>query len=137
MNRCVAYGSILQGSWKTYWSPGIGNCCSNVGVSISINSRWKEEVMNYVEVIPGRSQYIVIKIKDLTFGVLNIYAPNQVAERIEFWSSLTNRLPTLDSWCMAGDFNMIERIDDRRVEEIRLFVEKNLHVGRDFVLSLE
>ena len=97
--RWAAYGSILQGSSKSYWSPGIGNCCSNAGVCISINSRWKEEVMNYVEVIPGRSQYIVIKIKDLTFGVLNIYAPNQVAERIEFWSSLTNRLSALHSWC--------------------------------------
>ena len=63
--------------------------------------------------IPGRAQYVIFKRKDIEFGCLNIYAPNQISERIEFWSYLNNVLPNLENWCIAGDFNMIENLTDR------------------------
>ena len=64
--------------------------------------------------IPGRAQYVILTTKDIEFGCLNIYAPNQISERIELWSYLNNVLPNLD-WCVVGDFNMIENLTNRVV----------------------
>ena len=98
--RCWSYSSILQGNWITHWSAGIGSYGSTARVCISINAKWKEELVHYNEVTQ--------------FGFLNIYAPNHVAKRIEFWSQLGNVLHNIDNWCVAGDFNMIESMSDRR-----------------------
>ncbi len=103
--RIVGYGSVPQGNWTTYWSARIGTYGSNGGVCISVNDKWKEEIIHYVEVVFGRAQYVIFKIKQMQFGCLNIYAPNQTNERVEFWSYLYDVF--LDNWCVAGDFNVI------------------------------
>ena len=65
--RIVGYGSVLQGIWTTYWSVGIGTYGSNGGVCISVNDKWKEEIIHYAKVVPGRAQYLIFKIKQMQF----------------------------------------------------------------------
>ena len=54
LNECRSrsYGSILQGRWIKYWSFGIGPYGSNGGVCMSVNAKWKDQIVDYVEVIP-------------------------------------------------------------------------------------
>ena len=49
-----------------------------------------------------------------TWGYLNVYAPNHASARKLFWCEITNALPSVDHWCVAGDFNMIEDPFDRK-----------------------
>ena len=52
---------------------------------ISVKARWKEDILQYSEIIPGRAQFVLFQVKNVQFGCLNVYAPNRVVERIEFW----------------------------------------------------
>ena len=70
---------------------------------MSINAKWKDEIVQYQEVIPRRAQYVIFKIRGLELGCLNLYAPNRVTERINFWAQLYDVLPSLENWCLAGD----------------------------------
>ena len=47
-------------------------------------------------------------VSNLKLGFLNIYAPNSRGARKEFWFKIGFDLPSVDHWCMVGDFNMIE-----------------------------
>ena len=111
--RIDGYGSILRGQWMTCWSPRIGNNGAYVGVCMAISTSWKDNALSYVDLRPGRAQYIIISIKDEIVGVLNIYAPNSVSERIVFWNQLEALCPSNINWCVGGDFNMIDRVKDR------------------------
>ena len=42
-----------------YWSAGIGPNEAQAGVCIAIAEKWKENILQYIEVIPGRAQYVV------------------------------------------------------------------------------
>ena len=101
-------GSILHVQWMTFWSPGFGNNGAQGGVCMAISALWKDNVLSYVDLIPRRAQYITSSIKDKIVGVLNIYAPNSVSERIVFWNQLEALCPSNINWCVGGDFNMIE-----------------------------
>ena len=63
--------------------------------------------------MPGRAQWILFCWGQLRVGLLNIYAPNHASARATFWSQLLESLPSADSWCIGGDFNMIETPEDR------------------------
>jgi exonuclease III len=57
----------------------------------------------------GRAQYIILEWQGEKIGILNIYAPNTVVDRIELWSHLLSSLPqNIDHWCIGGDFNMLK-----------------------------
>ena len=64
-------------------------------------------------VVPGRAQFVTMQFHDALIGVLNVYAPNHASARAEFWASLAAALPRVDSWCVGGDFNMLESPEDR------------------------
>ena len=62
----------------------------------------------------GRAQYIILEWKGEKEGILNIYAPNTVTDRVELWSHLLSSLPrNIDNWCIGRDFNMLEHPTDR------------------------
>ena len=50
----------------------------------------------------------------MRLGFLNVYAPNHVSARVEFWSQIADAIPAADAWCVGGDFNMLESPEDRR-----------------------
>ena len=111
--RISRYGSILPGNWDMFWSPAIGNTEVRGGVCMAISQRWISSIIQKQVVIPGRAQFVIIQEEETTWGLLNIYAPNTATARQQFWKDLLNKLPSLDHWCIAGDFNMLEDPIDR------------------------
>ena len=112
--RIRNYGTILPGNWEMFWSSAIGTSGTQGGVCMAIAQQWKENIICKEIIVPGRAQYIVIKDLQTTWGYLNIYAPNHASARKHFWYEITNALPNVSDWCVAGDFNMIEDPLDRR-----------------------
>ena len=112
--RIRNYGTILPGNWEMFWSSAIGTSGTQGGVCMAIAQQWKENIICKEIIVPGRAQYIVIKDLQTTWGYLNIYAPNHASARKHFWYEITNALPNVSHWCVAGDFNMIEDPLDRR-----------------------
>lgn len=64
--------------------------------------------------MPGRAQWLILQWGGLTCGFLNLYALNHESACAGFWSQIANALPSVDEWCIVGDFNMIEASEDRR-----------------------
>lgn len=46
--------------------------------------------------------------------VLVVYAPNFDSERATLWNELADLLDKNREWIVAGDFNMVEALQDRR-----------------------
>ena len=65
-------------------------------------------------IIPGRAQWIIMQRGAFRCGFLNVYVPNHVSARVEFWTRIADAIPLTDAWCMGGDFNMLESLDDRQ-----------------------
>ena len=63
--------------------------------------------------MPGRAQWIVFLWGQLRVGLLNAYAPNHASACATFWSQILESLPSVDTWCIGGDFNMIEALEDQ------------------------
>ena len=43
-----------------------------------------------------------------------MYAPNHALAHVEFWVQIVDSIPLVGAWCMGGDFNMLESLDDRK-----------------------
>lgn len=56
-------------------------------------------------------------------GILGIYAPNNSPDRTRLWKQIFNMLDFSLQWMVLGDFNMIERPCNERVEIARSFLE--------------
>ena len=112
-SRIRRYGSILSSRYETFWSAGFGPRSGQGGVCISIAESWKTAIVDKCVIVPGRAQYITMRFCGVHIGVLNVYAPNQVSTRAEFWSLIDDALPAFDHWCVGGDFNMLEDPMDR------------------------
>ncbi len=81
---------------------------------MAVNPNMKQFIDSQEIVMVGRAQYIILEWQGEKIGILNIYAPNTVADRIELWSHLISSLPhNIDHWCIGGDFNMLEHPTDR------------------------
>jgi exonuclease III len=63
-------------------------------------------------VVEGRVQFAIFDTGDLRIGVLNIYAYNHTAARVQLWTRLANYDFPPAHWIVEGDFNMIEVEDD-------------------------
>ena len=82
---------------------------------MSIAESWQSAFRDRVVVVSGRAQFITLQYHDALVGFLNVYAPNQASARAEFWVRLATSLPSVDSWCVGGDFNMLESLRTRLV----------------------
>ena len=80
---------------------------------MSIAEAWQSDIRDRVVVVPGRAQFVTMQYHDALVGFLNVYAPNHASARAEFWAHLVAALPSVDSWCIGGDFNMLESPEDR------------------------
>ncbi|XVF71553.1 hypothetical protein PTKIN_Ptkin12aG0047300 [Pterospermum kingtungense] len=55
-----------------------------------------------------------IKETNLECGFVNIYAPNEEAQRHAFWIDHSNLLSQYDiPWCLSGDFNVVKSMEDK------------------------
>ena len=111
--RIDTYGNMLKENWKYYWAPVIDDQNKHGGLCIALIEKWSQKVLDCRVLVEGRAQYIILMVSDLKLGFLNIYAPNSTGSRKEFWFKIGSDLPSVDHWCMVGDFNMIEDFGDR------------------------
>ena len=112
-SRIRRFGSILSGRWDTFWSAGFGPMGGQGGVCISIAESWQQAIVDRRIIVPGRAQYVTLRMHGEHVGVLNVYAPNHASARADFWTQITDALPEVDHWCVGGDFNMLEDPSDR------------------------
>ena len=72
-----------------------------------------DKIIDKGVLIQDRAHFIILNIHNENIGFLNVYAPNKPNERKLFWDSLADSTPQASCWCLGGDFNMIERLEDR------------------------
>ena len=114
-SNCIAqYGTFLKGSWDMHWSEAYGTSGNKGGVCISIAEKWRPYLENKRVIVRGRGQYVELKVDGVSWGILNVYAPNHASARTLFWTQICDALQNIEHWCMAGDFNMLEDPNDRR-----------------------
>ncbi len=56
--------------------------------------------------------WLLLSINNHSFGVINVYASNDVVERAQMWGWLADNLPPA-TWVLCGDFNMVEVAYDK------------------------
>ena len=59
-----------------------------------------------------RVVWISLSFQNYSFGIVNIYAPNDAVERSHLWRWLSNSLPPT-TWIFCGYFNMVELAIDK------------------------
>lgn len=60
---------------------------------------------------PGRVQYITSQwSKDITSGIINVYAHNHTGPRARLWYTIWNCPLPPAQWIVAGDFNMVQKV---------------------------
>ena len=94
--------------FKSYFS---GNTNNSEGVCILFNKTFTYEIVNYVELIPGRLQAVDIKLDDNFLKVINIYGPNNddpsIFEKLQQYI-----IDNEDSdFIIGGDFNTVLNAD--------------------------
>ncbi len=80
-----------QAQWLNEWKgQAFFSHGSNVsaGVAVLISSDLQIQDNKATEIIPGRMQILDIKLYELWFSFINVYAPNGGVERISFFKKL-------------------------------------------------
>ena len=100
------------------WVPGYGSTQLQGGLCMAICDIWQVTILDVGNLLLGRAQYVIMKFYNKKVGFLNLYAPNSSRERLKMWIELDSSLPVVDHWtrCVAGDFHMIEDLEDRSGE---------------------
>ena len=92
------YGNMLKENWKYYWTPAIGSQNKHGGLCIALAKKWLREELNISSSWTQTLSWVFL------IFMLQIW---------EFWFKIGSDLPSVDHWCMVGDFNMIEDFGDR------------------------
>ena len=100
---------------KTWHSESISN--HSRGVCIMINTELQHEIITYHCDNEGRKILLKIKIANDIFNILNIYAPNHINEKKQFFNSLyqwtENYISENYYTVIVGDFNCTLMPEDR------------------------
>ena len=80
---------------------------------MSIAKFWQSSMLERSILVLGCAQVVTVQYHGGILGILNVYAPNHASARAEFWSRIASSLLRANCWCMGGDFNMLESLDDR------------------------
>ena len=64
-------------------------------------------------VVLGRAQFMAMQYHIELIGILNVYAANHASASVEFWARLVASILSVDTWCVGGDFDMLESLKDR------------------------
>ena len=91
---------------------------------IFFNKSFTHEIVNYVELIPGRLQAVDIKLDDKLLKVINIYGPNNDDKSL-FEQLLQYIIDNEDSdFIIGGDFNTVLNTDkDKRITEGQIHIK--------------
>lgn len=110
------------------------------GTLLAIGPRLKSCVTLNGSLPSGKAVWTHIEHPELgRIGVVAIYAPNNKDARAALWSELSETLDPSRPWVFAGDYNMIERPQDRKGGSGKLVEgpekQKWLHLKRKFCLE--
>ena len=106
-------GNICPGSWTNTWSAAAGDRQIHGGVLTAMKAKYNASFTGRGCLVEGRVVYIRIKHSYGHLGILNMYAPNLVAEKKAFWLQLLNKKPDAELWIIGGNFNIVEQQEDR------------------------
>ena len=135
--KIAEFGPPLQGNWVTLWGHGYGSEENAGGVCISIKEKWKNHIVHSANLIQARAQFVVLEEKGIQWGLLNIYAPNQVVERKQFWKYIWEHIPSsVKEWIVGGDFNMVEDPNDRRGGKLVIIPGPELAEWEKFIFQM-
>lgn len=85
------------------------------GVFIAVGPKHKGYITNKGIAASGRAVWVHLDLPNCgQVGVLALYAPNDYRERTALWHKLTHLLDKNRPWVIAGDFNMVVSIGDRK-----------------------
>ncbi|XP_028052944.1 uncharacterized protein LOC114257381 [Camellia sinensis] len=78
---------------------------------------WNPEVFQLKDCCSTRNFILLSGVFHQSFEcvVVNLYAPNEVIRRKQLWDLIINIRPLFNiPWCIGDDFNVIQRISERR-----------------------
>ena len=98
--------------WKKEWGDELflsGNSRSSTGVGILIITNFDYKVQSYNNIINGRMQSLKLNINEKDVMFLNVCAPNNAAEHVNFLSKFEEFVISNDSetLILRGDFNTV------------------------------
>ena len=98
--------------WKKEWGDELflsGNSRNSTGVGILINSNFTYDIQEYNDIIKGRMQYLKLNICEKDYIFLNVYAPNNETDNLNFLSKIEDFVISNESntLIIGGDFNNV------------------------------
>lgn len=109
---CKSRAGIFERKWpgKCLWSFGTGK---SAGVCLLFSSNFSGKISRYVFDSDGRILSVLIQFGDVSFNVVNIYAPNTVSGRKVFFERLHDYFLYRGDLIIAGDFNCVDSSVDK------------------------
>ena len=98
--------------WRKEWGEELflsGNSSNSTGVGILINSNFTYAIKEYHEIIKGRMRSLTLHICEKDYIFLNVYAPNNTTDIINFLSKVEDFVISNESntLIVGGDFNTV------------------------------
>lgn len=85
------------------------------GTTILLNSRISNMEIDHGIIVPSRALFILLQwTKDTRLGIVNIYGYNDTGPRARLWNQIRQFPLPAAQWILAGDFNMIEQLEDKQ-----------------------
>ena len=94
---------------KEHWSGVLFTSCSESGyqgVAFLISEKYKNNVKE-IKQTNGHFLYIQHETQNKVVDIINVYAPNVVKERCEFFTKVFENIPKSDELIVLGDFNTL------------------------------
>ncbi|KAG0571612.1 hypothetical protein KC19_VG027100 [Ceratodon purpureus] len=84
------------------------------GTAILTSHKIQHLIKDSSIIVPGQAQFLTLQLASgEILGLINVYAYSTSPERATLWEAI-NAAPLLPAnWIIAGDFNMIETLDDK------------------------
>lgn len=100
---CNSISQLWEGS--SFFSFGSNYSC---GTAILVQKNLASAILSSSSDINGRWVRVSLEINDSPIQLLNVYAPNTISARADFFSSLTGIIKGGVSTILGGDFNCVE-----------------------------
>ena len=84
--RTKLFKDLLPGDWYTWWTPAHGVLERRGGVCFSVRKSSDIAILDHGILIERRVMFCYLEWRNVKFGVLNVYAPNNSNVRTSFWS---------------------------------------------------
>ena len=97
----------LDGGWKLFYSGADPSISAQAGVEILISPQLSDCVFDWI-FWGSRACMLKLKVKDWSFYLLQVYAPNAVNEYQSFMNDVNDalqRVGSTESNTLVGDFN--------------------------------